>query len=297
MSISRQNLSIVIVAFKSEKVIHQCILSIDDSIKIIVIENSNNKEFKKEIEKEYKNVTCYLSLDNLGMGAGNNLGIGYAQTEYVLVLNPDVILEISTIDNIIAASKKILSFAVLAPLLSNENYPNYILNDDKNYKNKNFEPFKVKSVDGFAMLFDKKKIEKFIDSKSAKLFDENFFMYLENDDLCKRIIETGENIYIIPDAKINHLGGKATNEKYKKEIELSRNWHWIWSKFYFNKKHYGFLNALINGFPIFFSAVIKIIFYFVINNKIKKNIYFNRASGFLNGLLGRPSWYRPKVKD
>ena len=61
MSISRQNLSIVIVAFKSEKVIHQCILSINDEIKIVVIDNSSNKDFKKEIEKKYNNVKCYLS--------------------------------------------------------------------------------------------------------------------------------------------------------------------------------------------------------------------------------------------
>ncbi|MDB2341951.1 glycosyltransferase, partial [Candidatus Pelagibacter bacterium] len=73
MSISRQNLSIVIVTFKSDDVIHQCIKSIDDQIRIIVIENSNNEKFKEEIEKEYKNVRCYLALKNLGMGPGNNL--------------------------------------------------------------------------------------------------------------------------------------------------------------------------------------------------------------------------------
>jgi len=49
MSISRQNLTIVIVTFKSEEVIHDCINSIGDGIKIIVVENSNNPEFKNKI--------------------------------------------------------------------------------------------------------------------------------------------------------------------------------------------------------------------------------------------------------
>ena len=56
MSISRQNLSIVIVTLKSEKVIHQCIKSIDDDLPIIVVENSNNTQLKDDLEKKYTNV-------------------------------------------------------------------------------------------------------------------------------------------------------------------------------------------------------------------------------------------------
>jgi N-acetylglucosaminyl-diphospho-decaprenol L-rhamnosyltransferase len=297
MSISRQNLSIVIVAFKSEKIIHQCITSINDEIKIVVIENSNNEEFKNEIEKKYTNVKCYLSSKNIGMGAGNNFGIECVETDYVFILNPDVILENSTIDKMILASKSIESFAILSPLLINENYPNYRISAEKKNTIKIQEPFKVNSVDGFAMLLNKKKMKQFKDKNNPNIFDENFFMYLENDDLCKRIINKNENIYIVPLAKINHLGGKAVNEKYQEEIELSRNWHWIWSKFYFNKKHHGFLAAFIQGLPTFLSAILKILFNFIINNKKKKKIYLNRASGYINGLLGRRSWYRPKVKD
>ena len=62
MSISRQNLSIVIVTFKSEAVIHECIKSIDKDIKITVVENSNNFQFKDELEKSYKNVYQYQLL-------------------------------------------------------------------------------------------------------------------------------------------------------------------------------------------------------------------------------------------
>jgi N-acetylglucosaminyl-diphospho-decaprenol L-rhamnosyltransferase len=297
MSISRQNLSIVIVAFKSDKVIHQCISSINQEIKIVVIENSNNKEFKEEIEKKFNNVKCYLSSENLGMGAGNNYGIERVETDYVFILNPDVILEASTIDKMILASKKIQSFAILSPLLSDKDYPNYKVDNDKQNIINDHEPFKVKSVDGFAMLLDKKKIEKLKDKNNPNIFDENFFMYLENDDLCKRTINKNENIYIVPNAKINHLGGKAVNEKYNEEIELSRNWHWIWSKFYFNKKHYSFLTAFTKGLPSFLSALFKIFFHFIINNKTRRNIYFNRASGYLNALLGKRSLYRPRIKD
>ena len=56
MSISSQNLSVVIVTFKSDQVIHDCIQSISDQIKIIIVDNSSDKKFKENIEKKYNNV-------------------------------------------------------------------------------------------------------------------------------------------------------------------------------------------------------------------------------------------------
>mgnify|MGYP000064106317 FL=1 len=93
MSISGQNLSIVIVTLKSEKVIYDCINSINQNVPIIVVEQSNNQKFKDELESKYKNLKCILSKSNLGMGMGNNIGIKETKTDYVLILNPDVILE------------------------------------------------------------------------------------------------------------------------------------------------------------------------------------------------------------
>ena len=289
MSISRQNLSIVIVTFKSEAVIHECIKSIDTDIKITVVENSNDYQFKDELEKSYKNVSCVLSSENLGMGSGNNIGIKIAETDFVLILNPDVILEPSTINELIIASQKITSFGILAPISSDINYPNYKLENNKKILIDHNIPFKVKSIDGFAMLFNKKQLDTKL---NENYFDENFFMYLENDDLCKRIIDAKEDIYIAPISKIKHLGGKAVNDKYKDEVEFARNWHWIWSKFYFNKKHYGYWIAFLKGFPKLFSSLIKYTFYSLIKNKIKQKIYFNRISGFLNAAINKKSWYR-----
>jgi len=101
----------------------------------------------------------------------------------------------------------------------------------------------------------------------------------------------------VPTAKINHEGSKTVDTKYKEEVELSRNWHWIWSKFYFNKKNFSFLKALIECLPTFISSILKILFYTLVNNSLKKKIYLNRASGFYNALIGKSSWYRPKIDN
>ena len=294
MSISRQTLTAVIVTFKSEKVIHDCIKSIPKDIKIIIVDNSNDEKFKENLEKKYSNITCILSPRNLGMGAGNNLGLRNVKTDFAIILNPDVVLQEDTIEEIINSSKKIDSYSILAPLSINEKYPNY-----KVYKEHlvNIEnPFKVKSVDGFAMLLNLKRINQIDSFKDFNYFDSNFFMYLENDDLCKRLIENNENIFIVPKSKIKHLGAKAVDQIYSHEIELSRNWHWIWSKFYFNKKHYGFFYAFLKGLPGFLSAVLKLVIYSLINKKEKKEIYQKRIFGFIKALQGKSSSYRPNIK-
>ena len=288
MSLSGQNLSIVIVTLKSESVLHDCIKSINQNIPVIVVENSNNYDLKKNLESKYKNLKCVLTGQNLGMGSANNKGIQLANTDYVYILNPDTTLEKNTLENLFLESKKIPNFSIISPVHSNEKNPNW-----KNIIEKNLDkskPFKVDSIDGYSMLLNKKILKDLY-------FDENFFLYLENDDLCLRARKLGGSIFIIPSAKINHYGAKAVDSKYEKEIELSRNWHWMWSKFYFNKKHYGFLKAFFEGCPSFISSIFKYLFFLLINNKIKKKIYLNRASGYFNALIGKSSWYRPNLND
>jgi len=291
MSISGQNLSVVIVTLKSENVVHECIKSINIDIPIIVIENSNNRQFKEKMENTYKNLRCVLSNTNIGMGAGNNIGIKLASTDYVLILNPDTVLEPNALNEIFLAEKKIPDFSILSPITTNTNYPNYKIFGKKNISSTTHSPFKVDYVDGFSMLINKKKF------KNEIYFDENFFLYLENDDLCLRSKRLGGSIYIVPTSKINHHGAKTVDAKYREEIELSRNWHWVWSKYYFNKKNFGIIKALKECLPTYISAIMKYFFYLIVGNKYKKKLYFNRVSGFYNSLLGKSSWYRPNLKD
>ena len=82
-------------------------------------------------------------------------------------------------------------------------------------------------------------------------------MYLENVDLCLRAKKNGGKLFIIKNSKIHHLGAQAVDNKYSEEIELSRNWHWMWSKLYFNKKHRGFFISLFLGLIILLQNFLK----------------------------------------
>ena len=273
---SENEITIVITAYKSESKILSCLKSINKKYKVILIENSNNQSFKNKIEKNFINVNCFLAGQNLGYAKGNNLGLSKVKTPFALILNPDANLKKDTIENFLASANKVKDFAIISPALQ----------DEKNIFNNKKEFTEVDSVKGFAMFLNLKEF------KSVGFFDENFFIYLEEIDLCKRLKINNKKIYVDPSILINHQGGSSHDEKYNFEMELSRNWHWMWSSFYFKKKYYGYFFALRSVLKNIISSFLKYFFYSLLLNK-KRFIYKHRLSGLLNSIMGRPSWYRP----
>jgi N-acetylglucosaminyl-diphospho-decaprenol L-rhamnosyltransferase len=287
MTLSLNNLTFIIVTFKSDHIINECIKSLPKDSNIIIIENSNDRELKKKLELKYSKINV-ITQENSGMGSANNKGIKLCKTDYAFVINPDVKFYENTMQELIALSSKYNDYSILAPISDDTKYLNYKI---KNKKIKNDDPdfLNVDSVDGYAMLINKKKFSDNI------YFDENFFLYLENDDLCLRKKKENNKIYVAKKAKIHHLGGKSHSINHEKEIEFSRNWHWMWSKFYFNKKHYGYPKALLKSLPTLITSIIKFFYYFLICNKFKRKIYVMRFLGLINSMFGKKSWYRPQV--
>jgi len=279
---SIKDITIVITSFKSDERIENCLNSIDRSCKIIVIENSSDNEFKKKIEHRFSNAECILAGENFGYGKANNIGLKKVKTKYALILNPDASLYPSTLENFFTAAKKIPDFAIIGPFIQ-ENKTETIVK-----KTHNSEPRLVKNVKGFAMFLNMSEFN------DVGFFDENFFIYFEEIDLCKRLINKGKKIYLVTEIKINHFGGQSHNQSINDAMELSRNWHWMWSTFNFHKKHKSFIIALLIVFPKLISAIFKIIIYSILLSK-KKKIYYQRLSGLINAILGKKSWYRPKV--
>ena len=281
MEINLNNITFIIVAYKSENIIFDCINSLPKNSKKIVIENSLNNKLKKDLEAKYDNIEV-LVRGNLGMGTSNNIGIKKADTQFVYILNPDTIFQNDTFDKLVESVKKINDFDLITPVHSNKNYPNYktINNNDLN---KNI--ISVNFIDGFSMILNLKKFNK------NSIFDENIFLYLENDDLCMRVKKQNGNIYVIKDSKIDHQGASSSNLN-SHEFECLRNWHWMWSKFYFNKKHYGFGLAILKAITNLLSSLIKYSFFFLILNKNKKDIYKMRTLGLLSSIFGKKSVYR-----
>ena len=278
---NKNDLTIVINTFNSDEKIYSCLDSINQDYKILIIENSKNIKFKENIEKKYSNVFCELTGENLGYAKGNNLGLSKVKSSFALILNPDTLMKKKSIDNFFNTALKYDDFAIIAPAVQEKK--------DFKISEKNNNVFEVESVKGFAMFLN---LDKF---KDVGFFDDNFFIYFEEIDLCRRLKQLNKKIYLDSSIKIDHMGGSSHNQSIDFEMELSRNWHWMWSTFYFHKKYSGFFYAVIKISSKFFSALTKVLFYSILLNNNKKKIYFQRLSGLFNSITGKKSWYRPNV--
>ena len=213
------DLTIVIVTLKSEEKIFSCLNSIPREIRVIIVENSSNSNFKKNIEKKYSNVKCILTGDNKGYAVANNLGLKQVNSKFALVLNPDAVINQKSLENFFSFSNQNDDFWLLGPGS----------NKEKNYSKSDKSIIEVENLKGYAIFFNMKKF-------NNNFFDENYFLYFEEIDLCKRVLQQGGKIFLNNKIIIDHEGASSVKSYKSLELEKSRNWHWMWSTFYILKK-------------------------------------------------------------
>lgn len=267
------SVTVIIVSYKSDFRIGNCLKKIGKKYNKIVIETSKDLKLKNYLEKKFNKTRVILS-NNIGYGAAMNLGVKQARTKYIFMTTPDIILKNDTLQNLLNCAKKLNDkFSFLSPVT-------------KNYKDKSI--IEVKTCEGYAIFTDKQKFLK------MGGWDENFFLFYEDHDLCIRFNKTNKKIYLVPSAVVKHyVGGFYKNDTIN-EIDICKNWHYMWSKYYFNKKYNGAIFGLISTMPALLRSFIKFLFYYFFDkNKTRK--YHARASGLLNAYFNKKSWYRPFV--
>lgn len=246
-------LSIIIVDYNCRQYIKKCIESIsrflNDNYEIIVVDNNSLENFTAEYEKLNKQVKTFYLKENKGFGAANNFGAKQARGKYLLLLNPDTYL----VDNSICSAISFLNFhpeiGAMTCLLYQDDEKTLQNNFFGNFQNlltlifkrklsisPETEYFYTDIVTGAALFIERKKFNQ------IHGFDENIFMYLEDDDLCKRLVKCGYKNAVYKKAKIIHLEGKSfKNNKTKKRMYYkSQNYYW--------KKHKGLIASLLMCF-------------------------------------------------
>ena len=287
------DLTIIIVTFRTNiSILKDCLKSIDPSVKVLIVENSDNFINSEEIKKNFNNVNILCTGSNLGMGGGNNFGLEKVKTNFSLILNPDIICEKNFFENIIQYLNDDFEYSIIgsqyldntiwkpAGFFSKKN--NIDIKFDKNLT-------KVDWVVGCSMLINLKKF------KTKKIFDENFFLFFEEFDLCKRTLINGNLIYSSNKLLVKHLGFKgsfASDVKYEIDALKLKNWHYMWSQFYFNKKYEGIFISYIKGMASLLKNSIKILFNVITNNKLETIKYKFRFSGLLSSMLTKKSSFR-----
>ena len=254
---SKPTLSIVIVKYQAEEYLKKCLDSIKQSKQWEIIVIDNDKE-------------------NIGYGAGCNKGARKARGKYLLFLNPDTIVLGDSLEKMVLfvegnpdvgvlgpkiyknfKKERQLSFCrfpdpltslfVFSPIRSfwpdSPLFNHYVYSENKIYNG----ILDVEAVAGAAILIRKDVFNE------ALGFDENFFLYFEENDLCRRIRKMGERIVYFPEAEIIHFGGKSTIDIEKASGIFKK------SRYYFFKKHYGiFIASIVEGKIRILEALAKI---------------------------------------
>lgn len=259
-------ISIIIVNYNVKRDLLACIESIYKSslksnFEIIVVDNSD-KNIKRVIKNKFNSVIYFKTQRNLGFSAANNFGSRYASGKYLFFLNPDTSVENNSIEiltNFLELNKKT---AIAAPLLLNPEGNPYKLQGSKK-----LTPFRaICSLSVLAKIFPENVIRRgfwlFNWNKKGPIsldvipgsafmirneifkqvngFDENYFLFFEENDICNKVKNLDLDIYILPNSRVVHSWGKSTSRSDLDIQKIFQN-----SRFYYFKKHFGFFQASI----------------------------------------------------
>jgi len=242
-------LSIIIVNYKSFDFACDAISDIKKHLaalkyEIIIVDNDPKTDDDKKFSSRYKNdnsIKIIKNSVNAGFGAGNNLGAKSASGEYLLLLNPDTKIVDNSVEKMIEFLSKHSEVGALSPLIyqaDGKSLQKHFFADFQNLAGMTIkrwqgkqadlsvEFFYVEMITAAAMLLKRELFEK------VSGFDEKFFMYNEDDDLCRRISKLGFKNAVLVTAKIIHIEGQSsTTPEKKKYYYESQDYYW--------QKHYG----------------------------------------------------------
>jgi GT2 family glycosyltransferase len=296
--------SIIIVNYNRCDLLIDCINSIYDQTKdvgfeIIVVDNASNDGSEIKVKENFSEIIFIQSEENLGFGRANNLGIQRAVGKYVLLLNSDTILLNNSIkafldfhekksnnfEKIGAIGGELLKIDKVSRNHSSQYFPK-MMDEFKTIINALFFKLSKKIAYKFkdeAILTDTETYKEVDYVTGADLFilkslilefgcfDNNFFMYFEETDLQKRLVNAGYRNYLISGTKIIHYEGASFNNK----VSGNRVYMLDQSRFYYYKKHESAIFYIAFRF-LYFIVTLPLLFDFRLSYSIRVKLFLLR---------------------
>ncbi|MBW3020480.1 glycosyltransferase [Candidatus Woesearchaeota archaeon] len=300
-------LTIVIVNYNSFNLLYKCLLTLSEKshnldFDVLVVDNNSTEGDVFDIIKKFKFVQLIRNNKNIGFAAANNMAVKQVSSEYLLLLNNDTALIENSLKIVIEFARKLKGNYIIGCKL---------LNIDRSHQNsaikfpglfRQFAAtfyldkifFKSKPFNKKYLHLEKEKNPQEIDSVFGAFmfmpretynrlngFDERFFFYYEDIDLCFRLNKLGGKVYYFPGTSVIHFGGGSTNKNLKFEVKNK-----MISRIQYAQKHfkgiYKFLFVLIEYFGLLFRIPSFFILGIITMDKrfINKSVYMLRLLFF-----------------
>ncbi len=255
-------LSIIILNYKSKNLTRECVkrvlgLGLQIDYEVIVVDNGSGDGVGDMLREKFGDLVEFVQLPrNIGMGAGNNAGIKKASGKYIMILNPDGIVCDRAIETLISFLESNPKAGLVAPKILNPDgthqrsvhrFPKFCMpfyrrtllgktKHGKEYLKKytasgisQSNPVRVDWVFGPAFIIPGDLM------KSMGGYDERYFLFFEDTDLCRKVWDFGYEVWYVPDAKVVHLPHRLSGHHLGIfSIRKKATWHHIvsWLKYF-----------------------------------------------------------------
>jgi N-acetylglucosaminyl-diphospho-decaprenol L-rhamnosyltransferase len=224
-----------------------CLPALSESLKslknVVIVDNASDDDIEVQLQIALPNATLIRNAKNLGFGAANNRALATVTTPYALLLNPDCLPTLAFLAGMLQAAENFPDAAIIAPhLIRRDGLP------ELNYRwpathwvskgPKAEGPCCVGFVCGAVMLLNMAVM------KNIGFFDETFFLYYEDEDLCQRVFLANQQIVLVPEVEITHLSRGSVKGPNPLKSEFIRGYHHAQSKLVFESKYFGAADAV-----------------------------------------------------
>jgi N-acetylglucosaminyl-diphospho-decaprenol L-rhamnosyltransferase len=275
-----KDITLVLISYKSEDKIKSFIKKIPKELKVIIVENFDKSNVQKIIKKQ-KNIKIFKKKNN-GVASSLNFAVKKIKTKYFIQISPDIKFNYRSLETFTKEAKNLnQNFAAIGPRFINVNPKSHI------QINKKLKTGSISSIHGSFLFVNTKKF------KEIGCYDDNIFLYFEETDYCKRGALKKLKSFQINTVKVKQEGRSVVIKDNKEEKKMKNllAWHFIWSKFYYYNKHYGYIYSIMHFLPI----LIRILFKLLIKRKGTAEFekYKYRFDGLISSALGKKSYLRP----
>ena len=265
-------LSVVVVSFNTREILKRCLQRLAEeihgrAIEVVVVDNASRDQSAEMVEQDFPSFQLVRSGSNLGFAAANNLGFLHTTGGYIVLLNPDAFLGRDALDNAVDRMRGMPEVGLAGGRLEDQRgqlqpsgrlFPS-LLNE-------------ALVISGLAARFPKSRLFGRFDRtwadpdqdaqvdwvpgaftiirrdalKASGFFDERFFLYYEEVDLCRRIAQSGYQIWYWPEIRITHLGGECSKTVTTQDFSSAGSQLTLWrmrSALLYYRKHHGALIA------------------------------------------------------